>query len=392
MGLTPKTLITADVGGNWFGDGSDGHIRITSAGAEQSQDGVVWSALSGWLSSSNTVMIPSIEDGDMTVVNAISLTVDEGMTLTTQYRCRGLLIYTQSDLTNNGIITMTARGCRANPADAEATDDTPVAPTDGNAVPEGGIIIRRLAEGCTGAHTDANLMRGCGLAAVTSEANQPVAQGDGIVIQIPRVGGSGGAGVGGVGASQNGNAGGSASNAPGGGGGGGWYTAGNKAMAGAGATATCFASGAGGGGNFNGGDGYDAQDAAAYGGAGGDSDSNGISGGGGAGNPGGVSVNGNSSSGEDGLAGVLIALIGGDLSGSGSFASAGSLGGLGYGTAQRGNGGSSGGGVIVAMYAGANTFTGVWDVSGGVAVGLAGIGGPGGVGSVIGPIKIDPRG
>ncbi len=69
--------------GNWFGDGSDGDIRITSAGAEQSFDGgVTWSTITGWLLVGSVVSIPSVQDGDMVVVNARNLTIDSGYTLT----------------------------------------------------------------------------------------------------------------------------------------------------------------------------------------------------------------------------------------------------------------------------------------------------------------------
>ena len=379
--LTPKSLIVS--GGNWFGDGSDGHIRITSDGAEQSFDGVVWAAISGWQSSDDTVFVPSIEDGDMVVLNAVTLQIDAGMTLTTLYRCRGLLIYTQSDLTNNGTISMTARGCRANPADVEASDDTPVAPTDGNAVPEGGIVIRRLADGYTDTHTDDTLMQGCGLAAVTSEANQPVAQGNGIVIQIPRVGGSGGTSPT-SGTSRTGLTGGAVTRGTGGGGAG----SGLRATPGFGSAGTCFSGGAGGGG---------CQDVAAfsgaeYGGQGGTGRcSNSSGGGGGAGNPAGTNKSPATDAG-DGTGALLLMLVGGDLLGSGTIVNNGTQGG-GY-TVNTSGGGGSGGGVTVALYAGANQFTGTIEAAGGlggVGSSTSIAGAPGGDGSVIGPHKIDPR-
>jgi len=369
---------------NWFGDGSDGDIRIGAQGAEQSFDGgVTWATISTWLLIDKVVYIPSVQDGDVVVVNAQSLTVDAGYILTVANRCRGLLFYTQSNMANHGTITLTARGCHANPADAETTDDTPVASTDGQAVPEDGITIRRLAEGCTDSDTSANLMRGCGLAAVAAEANQPVVQGDGLVINIPRVGGSGGTAPT-SGSPRTGRAGGTATNGTGGGGAG----SGVRAAPGFGSAGTCFSGGVGGGGCQD----VTADSGADYGGAGGTgrcADNSG--GGGGAGNPAGVSKS-PSKSAEDGTGALLLLIVGGDLLGSGTISNNGSKGG-GH-TVNTSGGGGSGGGVTVALYAGSNQFTGTIEAAGGLGgVGSATkiTGAPGGDGSVIGPHKIDPR-
>ncbi|WP_174410621.1 hypothetical protein, partial [Desulfovibrio psychrotolerans] len=76
---------------NWFGDGSDGDLRLTvAAGAEQSFDGVSWSPMPGWTNTAGLITVPSVQDGDMVVVNARNLTVEAGVTLTTANRCRGL--------------------------------------------------------------------------------------------------------------------------------------------------------------------------------------------------------------------------------------------------------------------------------------------------------------
>lgn len=391
--LTPKTIIHSD--GNWFGDGSDGHIRITSAGAEQSQDGVVWSSLPGWQSSSSTVMAPSIEDGDMVIINAISLTIDAGMVLTTQYRCRGLLLYVQQTATINGTISMTARGPRCNPADAVVTADTPVAPTDGVAVLDGGLEFGWFAAG----HSElfAPAVAGCGVAAVEALANQP--SGVGVRIVIPRVGGMGGGrttaaqGANAVGASGQ-----SAPNAPGGGGGGGTYNhyIGSYSYGAAGAVATCFAGGGGGGGNhiWPASETYAATDAEPYGGKGGrgdDSYRDTYYGGDGPGNPSGGGPASAGDTGLSGLAGLLVMAIGGGVLGSGVICSDGSPGWPGYTNTAGGGGG--GGGMVVVAHAGANQFTGIVRAAGGPggADGSTSAGGPGGAGSTIGPIKIDPR-
>ncbi len=364
--------------GNWFGTGSDGDIRITSAGAEQSFDGgVTWSTITGWLLVGSVVSIPSVQDGDMVIVNARNLTIDSGYTLTVANRCRGLLIYTTGNCTINGTLSMTARGCHANPADAAVTTDTPVAPGDSNAVPVAGISLRRLAEGQTDTHTDNNLMYGCGLAAVNSEANQPPVDGNGLVIVIPAVGGAGGAYRTWESA---GAPGGTAVNGTGGGGSG----AVNSTRSGAGSAGTCFSGGSAGAGAY---DTSVVTDALPYGGAG--SAGVGQAAGGGAGNPGGAKGrHPGDSPGGNGTGGLLI-VIARNIAGSGQFQSLGVTG----GSSSNGmSGGSSGGGIVALFYSDSYTFTGTRDANGGVAASryLFYDGGPGGAGSVLGPYKIDP--
>jgi hypothetical protein len=381
MGITPKYTGT-ETAHNYFGNEADDYIHVTSAGAKMSTNGVAWTPLASWIMVGNVVMIPSVEDGDMVVVNAVSLTVDVGMVLTTLHRCRGLLIYWTDTLTNNGDISMDQRGCHANPTDAVATANTPVPPSDGHAVPADGLILRKLAAGYTGTHTGP-LLYGCGLAAVTAEANQPEVKGNGIVVPIPRVGG-----LGGVGSTTNdatyGTAGSTAAFAPGGGGAGGRSGTSGDPGDTSGGNATCFCAGPGGGGAFgqmDQGEGPTPGDN--YGGPGGDADVEGNRGGGGAGNPPGDGL-------EPGLGrppGLGI-LCGHNLAGSGIFSARGIGGGDGYGSSSPTAGGASGGGCWNIFYSGTNTFTGSWDVSGGVSNGIGG--GDGGAGSVNGPYKIDP--
>lgn len=386
---------------NYFGNGSDGHIRVTATGALQSFDGTTWTAIPGWeLNAADryapdahaepVVTIPSIEDGDMVVVNAVSLTVDSGVTLTTKYRCRGLLVYTQRDAEINGTLSMTARGCHANPADNSDPAHTPVPPSDGGVVPAEGLIIRRLARGHADTHTGP-LLDGCGLDAVNAETNQPEVSGNGVVVAIPRVGGAGGVRVGG-GGTESGNPGGSAANGAGGGGSGGWYSIQYNDFAGAGGGGSCFSGGTGGGGNYNGNP-VNAEDGHVYGGKGGDGEAWGKTGAGGAGNPGGVSPGGDGDPGQDGTGGLLVLLVGGGLAGSGAVRADGRDGGQGYGANGYASGGSSGGGVAAVLAAGdCTTWTGTLSATGGQAMGLPGYGqgGAGGDGAVIGPIQIDP--
>lgn len=366
---------------NWFGNGDLGHVRITAAGgAEQSFDGVVWTTIPDWTVVGSVVMVPSIQDGDLVVLNCRTYIDEAGLTLTTTNRCRGLVLYTRGACTVAGTLSMTARGCRANPADATTSTDTPVAPTDGHAVPAGGIVLRRFAAGHTDTNADENLFHGCGAAMVASEANQPPVDGDGLVITIPRVGGSGGAGVhdnvAGAGAGQ------TAANAPGGGGG----ANGDTFAGGPGAAGTCFSGGAGGGAADQlsvGGAGV------AYGGPGGDAiHLNESILGSGAGNPAGAGYGGGDA--EDGTGGLLIIIAGGLLTFTGRIEAEGSDGGDGFYA-----GGGSGGGVVVILHAGEIVNTGTVSVAGGAKGENTNPsynydGGPGGAGAVIGPFKIDP--
>lgn len=69
----------------WFGDGSDGKIKLTSG---------------------NTHTVSVVEDAQTAVINAQSLTLDEGATITTSGRCQGLIIKVQKDCVINGTINM----------------------------------------------------------------------------------------------------------------------------------------------------------------------------------------------------------------------------------------------------------------------------------------------
>lgn len=351
---------------NFYGTGVDGDVVI----------------------SANTSLAANI-DGDMVIKHYKSLTINAGKLLTLANRCRGALFYVQGDCVINGALSMTARGAHARPTDTTVTGDTPVAPGDGHAVPADGITIRRLAAGHTDTDTDLDLMYGCGAAAVAAEANQPVVEGNGIVIRIPRVGGAGAAAVVGV----NGLPGGTLANAPGGGGSGGnsprWAS-----HSGAGSAATCYSGGSGGGGVADDEDNSALFGAKAFGGAGGSGSSGGDPGFGGAGNPaGGGDTNGTLP--VAGTGGLLILIVGGNISGAGIVSADGSNGGyttLGAGSA---GGAGSGGGVVVILYAGANSFAGTIRANGGVGGpaydgGYSRAGGNGGAGTVIGPIKIDP--
>jgi hypothetical protein len=279
---------------------------------------------------------------------------------------------------------MTGKGCHANPLDSGVTSDTPVAPSDGNAVPATGYTLRRLAAGYTDTDTSETQSYGCGQAAVDGEANQPVVEGNGLVINFPCVGG-----LGAVddpnGGWRTGTVGSTATNSPGGGGSGG-AAATAVSYPGDGGNGTCFSGGAGGGGIVNGGTSTD--DADDYGGAGSDGAPDGswnVCGG--AGNPGGSGVL-DGEDGEDGTGGRLELICGGDL----TITSTGVIesDGMDGGSGTYGGGGGSGGGVIAIFYAGTLVNEGSIHANGGLG-GDAGTssGGAGAAGTIIGPYKID---
>lgn len=355
---------------NYFGEGTDGDVVISA-----------------------DTSLAATQDGDMVVKHYKSLTINAGKTLTTAARCRGLLVYVRGDCVINGKLSMTGRGCKANPADAAVTANTPVAPGCGHAVPADGITIRRLAAGVTDTDTDEDLLWGCGAAAAAAETKQPRVTGNGRVIRIPRVGGAGAPATA-VEYNGTGPTGGTAANGSGGGGGGGGSVGCNG---GAGAAGTCFSGGGAGGGSTRGSSNHDLQTggaAAAYGGAGGAADGYDSTTPctGGAGNPGGAGDQGGAA-GDAGTGGLLILIVGGTLSGSGVIESKGADGGD-VSAYQAATGGGSGGGVVVVLYARGNSFAGGISAAGGVGGACSAsypvTGGAGGAGAVIGPHKIDP--
>ena len=302
-------------------------------------------------------------DGDMVVKNYEDFTIASGHTVTTAQPCRGLLIYVKGDCVINGTLTMTGRGALANPTASGGSDNS--------AVHANGITWGVKGTGNDTLPTPN--FAGCGSAAVAAMANQSTGTGTTIVIQ--RAGGSGGATSSDGSGYRSGNAGAAGnSDATLNSGGGGSGAAHFGQNSGAGAAGTCFAGGSGGGGvtgDHDGGGGPQhnkpgatyvrdigfgggvAGSGVAYGGAGGAGNANMSSGaGGGAGNPSGVATHTTNQNVSqtigDGVGGLLILIVSGELSGSGTISSNGSAGGS-TGTAYKncGGGGSGGGNVVV---------------------------------------------
>lgn len=355
------TVLGGATKSNYYGDGSDGDIRITSAGAQQSfNGGVTWSVILGWTMIGNTVMVPSVQDGDMVVVNARNVEIGAGIIFATTNRCRGLLIYGFGNARIDGIPSMTARGCHADPADAVITSHTPVAPSDGQATNSAGLTLAKFA--AEGTQSGTSDLSGCGLAAYEAESNQPPVK-DGVVVSIPRVGGPGASGATSP-TPENGEDGQpSPGNAGGGGGGGSDASSAYPDTGGRGGNATCWSGGPGGGASYTSSVIAQGDDGDDYGGPGGDANVTGSwKAGGGAGNLAGTSVGVTDA--EDGTGGLFILCVRGDVTGSGTFESKGSKGGGNASTGYAGGGGS-GGGRIVILYGGQWLFVGFFDVSGG---------------------------
>jgi len=321
--------------GNYFGDDSDGAVTIST--------------------DTNETVLNKVGsyDGDMLVKNYSSLTIDVTKTLTLDQPARGMLVYVSGNCVINGTLSMTARGALANPTVSGGSDSSAVSAT--------GLRLPILKTGSTDTLAAADFA-GAGNAAVAAVANHAAISGNGKIYTVGRTGGAGGASstISGAGAAVNVGVAGTATLSSGGGGAGGGYSESPALYIGGGATGSVFSGGSGGGGAYASSGGMTtATDGVAYGGAGGSgggtSPTYGVKAGG-AGNPGGTSAGGASMNGLDGTGGLLILLVGGDLTigASGSIEAGGAVGGdsLPGGYGGLGGGGGSGGGKVITLYAG----------------------------------------
>jgi len=297
---------------------------------------------------------------EMLVKNYNNLLINNGVQFLLKQR-KGSLIYCLGDCTINGTLKAES-GYSCDPSAA--------------GVPAGGLVIARRTNGSS---SGSSILTGCGSTATTSEANQPSLSSNGTIWTIPRVGGGGGyAQTSSGGAVYSGINGSSGSGSCGGGGSGVAYGRdGFTGTSGTGAAGTCFSGGSGGGSgvaaiisNAVGGN------AQPYGGAGGDGSdySSGYSGvTGGAGNPAGAGQN--APSGNSIVGGLVILIVKGNLTISGSLLATGGNGVGGYAWQS----GASGGGIILALYRGTYSNSGTVSASGGTSAGTwdAGDGGTG---------------
>lgn len=367
-------------GENYYGDGSDGSVTISS-------------------NTSLTVLNKNgIYDGDMVVRQYRSLTINSGVTLTTDQPCRGLFIFVQGDCTINGTLSMTARGAAANPTVAGSSDSS--------AVPAAGIQLGVFQRGSTDTLTmNGSTFAGCGNTIKNLIARAADGAGSSFkVYTISRTGASGGAAIPSASGSIAGNTGSNGTAGQSGGGGTGSRTTGGMfSGVGKGGNGTCFSGGPGSGGSSHaGGPTTGANPSQAgndNGGAGGFGTSyygtvsgNGHTAGGGAGNPGGSrsSVGGpftttieypntpvgntiaGQSDGSSGTGGLIFLIVGGNLTigATGSIQANGSKGGdtgtTALGAGDSSGGGGSGGGNVVVLYKGSLTNSGSITANGGL--------------------------
>lgn len=301
---------------------------------------------------------PSDLDGITVIKYLDSLFIPTGVTVTTENRCKGLVLFIKGDCIINGTLSMTARGARAT-GDNLAID----------------YSIARL------------------LVNPTDLLNY--------TYTIGSYGGAGGVGFQSYkGSAVPGNTGGTASNFACGGGGTGAYHGSGTSAAGyvyAGAAGTSYSGGSGSGGvsprNKSIG-GYAPEGNGGSGAAGyvARSDATSVGAGGGAGNPGGTSVTlggGDITNGENGTGGLIILVVKGNLiiGSSGIISSNGTNGGHAGSATLHAGGGGSGGGSITLLYSGTHTNAGSIQANGGIG-GYWG-GGNGGAGSIrVGKITI----
>jgi len=370
--------------GTYFGDGSDGSQTFdgtstdsVSAGASSYgryfKDGTTTTGYPVPLAGTGVYeyTVPNKDgsyDGDAVVKQYSSLTINANYVLTTDQPCRGLFIMVTGNCTLNGSLSMTARGALADPS-------THGAATTGIRVPVSPVSNDALSEDIsTGAVFD-----GMGTAATNLESSFNSATKDtGAFISVPKVGmpaddtrtiesGSdqdmkGSFGLSGDNWIVSSSWGARPTDAGKTGEGG---SGRNRSGATVGIAGSMFAGGPGGGARYFGPGG---MEGVAFGGAGGQHSAGGDwNASGGAGNPGGTG-NTTGANGGDGCGGLLILLVGGNLtigSGGGIYAK-GVAGGSRRATGQYIPGSGSGGGSVIVCYKGTLSNSGTINVDGGI--------------------------
>ena len=336
--------------------------------------------------STNTT-VSNTQDGNAVVLRYGNLTINSGVTLTPQYRCKGMIIIVNGDCVVNGTISMTARG----PVGAGSVTDYDMFRLGGSknvefSQPNMDDLIDYIKKSL---NSDINSIRSYSdlperfQPKITNKINPQFSQIDSNYfnrITLPSVGGQGGL------SAYGGYPGYPGTNRGCGGGGSGYGCGRWIGVPTQGGIATTWSGGSGSGAITNGDHSADPVYATSnIGGPGGKGIATGsphYTGGGGAGNPGGLG--GDAEAGHDGTGGVIILIVKGHLtvgptgviSADGSAGGAGSCG-----------GGGSGGGSINIVYG--KTFTNNGSVHS--------TGGPGGLGSGVpnydgGPVYPAPGG
>jgi hypothetical protein len=344
-----NTIVNQGNYNNYFGTGKDGSVTISSSAQISS------STSPGGL---NNI---SREHGDIIVKNFQNLTINSGVLFSPLRPCRGLLIYCTGNLTVNGTISMTGKGGGvankiAAPIGIASSTDSRYDLVDAT------LYFNNCSSSVAG---------GRGIPTHWNWAPSGSAWFSNFKIRVPLSGSV----AGGAGAPTTGPAGTAGIFCCGAGGAGGSNNpAGSPGGSGGRGTIFTGGGGGGGGGHFPSG-GTGASGAIEAGGLGG-----GPSGGGGAGNPQGLAGAGSpvvGTAGTNGVGGLLILIVRGNVTINGTLSSNGSNGGTGGafppGSAGAGGGGGSGGGRIMVIYGG--TYSNV-----GTIVANGGSGGVGGTG------------
>jgi hypothetical protein len=298
----------------YFGDGSDG----------------------SYSSSGTTYTVQNKSgsyDGDMLVRQYTDFNLTSG-TITTDQPCRGMLIFVQGDCTISGSITMNDRGAFKDPVSA--------------GVPSAGLQFA-CPGGAASFSSFSTSLSGTGSASTGAVSGFTSLSGNAKIGTLQRQGAAGGAGKNGDGADgTNGGTG-----QTGGGSSGGCANSGNS---GSGSYGGPWGGGSGGGGCSHHASGGGAVGWSGAGGSGSAASSH--TAGGGAGNPGGSGYN--TAQATAGVGGLIVLIVGGTLSGSGSILAQGRQG----KAPESGDGGCSGGGNILIM-AVTNSFSGTISAQGG---------------------------
>jgi hypothetical protein len=342
---------------NYFGTGKDGSVTISSS-----------AQISSSTSPAGLNNI-SRENGDIIVKNFQNLTINSGVLYSPLRACRGLIIYCTGNLTVNGTLSMTGKGGGvvtkiAAPIGIASSTDSRYDLVDAT------LYFNNFSSSTAG---------GYGIPTHWNWAPSGSAWFSNYKIRIPlsgSVAGGGPATSGTIGLFS-----------CGGGGGGGLAAGPFAGSGGAGGRGTIFSGGGGGGGaapavggggaTFERGGAGNSVGPGTVGGPG--------SGGGGAGSPVGTSGGGAATNGELGVGGLLIIIVRGNISISGTISNNGRSGGngAGPGPSPGGGGGGSGGGRTIICYGGTYTNIGSVVANGGFGGSGGGLGaGAGGAGAI----------
>jgi hypothetical protein len=338
---------------NYFGTGKDGSVTISSS-----------AQISSSTSPAGLNNI-SREFGDIIVKNYQNLTINSGVLFSPLRACRGMVIYCTGNLTVNGTISMTGKGGGvankiASPIGIASSTDSRYDLVDAT------LYFNNFSSSTAG---------GYGIPTHWNWAPSGSLWFSNYKIRIPLSGSV----AGGTGGGPTGNAAGS-TGAAGifccGGGGGGGSGAPNTNIAGGGGRGTIFTGGAGGCGGFGFGNVTEPTSLFEA------SISRGSpinSGAGGAGNPPSIG----SGTAGTGVGGLLILIVRGNVTITGTVSSNGAVGGNGTGPSiGGGSGGGSGGGRIMVIYGGTYSNAGSVVANGGNGGTGGGSGGAGGAGSI----------